>query len=230
MALIMPPYEFPREMPLRKGFHPFESGQFEPSYGLVRAPTRGSRVQVVNVATPLWAMEFASHVMPHDEAQAYLAWMQSLRGGARLFKAWHPLCKYPYAYREGWGSLVHADGSTPFSGSGVLSSIGEQRDAVTVADLPAGFKLTFGDMLSIPLGATGRSLHRVMVPATANGLGVAVVTIEPSIPLSLAIGEAPPAVLFEKPWCLAVIDADSIRGPWQPGAFGRVSFSAVQTF
>lgn len=230
MSLTLPEYTFPIEMPLRNGFHPFESGEFEPDYSLVRSPTRGGRVQVANVGPSLWKMEFASHVLDHIEAQEYLAWLQSLRGGARLFKAWHPMCAYPYWYRNGWGDLVHAGGSTPFSGSGELNSIGTQRDQITVTNLPNGFKLACGDMLSMPLGASGRTLHRVMVPVTANGLGVAVIRIEPSIHISMSVAEPAQEVLFHKPYCLAVVDADSIRGPWQPGRFGRVQFSAVQTF
>jgi len=223
MTLTMPSYEFPREMPLRGGLHPFESATFEPSYGQVRAPTRGSRVQVANVSPSLWTMEFTSHLMEMDEAQAYLAWLQSLRGGARLFKAWHPMCRFPQAYPDGWGSL-------PFDGKGTLASIDAARDKITVGDLPPGFKLLPGDMLSIPLGTTGRTLHRVMMPATASGAGAATITVEPTIPIALTVAEPAQEVLFEKPWCLAVVDADSIRGPWTSGTLGRVSFSAVQTF
>lgn len=222
MALTMPDYTFPRDMPLRNGFHPFESAQFEPIYGQVSAPTRGGRVQVANVMPPLWGMEFSSHLMPSDEAQDYLSWIQSLRGGGRLFKAWHPLCKYPRAYPAGWKS--------GFDGTGILTNIAAQRDEISVSDLPAGFKLMCGDMLSIPVGTTGRTLHRVMMPATASGLGVITAKVEPFIPLAVAVESGGPEVLFEKPWCLAVIDASSIRGPWEKGGFGRVSFSAVQTF
>src|SRR5690606_36107334 len=132
MSLTMPPYTFPREMPLRNGFHPFESGQFEPIYTQVSAPTRGGRVQVANVAPPVGGMEFTSHLMPADEAQEYLSWLQSLRGGARLFKAWPPLCRYPRAYPDGWES--------GFDGIGTLINIAAQRDEITVADVPPAFK------------------------------------------------------------------------------------------
>lgn len=230
MTLTLPAYEFPREMPLRGGSHPFESGTFEPVYTQGQAPTRGGRVQVANLGPSLWQMEFTSHVMGEQEAQGYLAWLQSLRGGARLFKAWHPLCEYPQEYPGGWGSMVHAGGSTPFSGSAVLASISTGRDEIGVTDLPASFKLVPGDMLSIPMASSGRTLHRVMEAVTASGAGGATIRVEPAIPLSMTVGDPAQAVLFHKPWCLAVVDASSISGPWSAGRFGRVSFSAVQTF
>jgi hypothetical protein len=223
MSLVLPAYEFPRAMPLLNGHHPFESAQFEPMYGVVRAPTRGSRVQVANVTPTVWAMEFTSHLMEWKDAQAYLAWLQSLRGGARQFKAWHPLCKYPQEYPDGWGDLS-------FDGTGTLSNIATARDQITVGSVPSGMKLTPGDMVSIPLGSTGRSLHRIMESATVSGGGSVTLRVEPIIPIGLTVTSPAAEVLFEKPWCLAVVEAESIRGPWQPGQIGRVSFSAVSTF
>lgn len=222
MLLTMPSYTFPRDMPLLNGFHPFETAQFEPMYGIVRAPTRGARIQVANVTPTIWAMEFVSHQMYWEDAQGYLAWLQSLRGGARQFKAWHPLCRYPQEYPDGWGDMS-------FDGIGVLTNIGSGRDQITVGDVPTGFKLRPGDMCSIPIGESGRSLHRIMETATAT-LGSVTLRIEPFLPIAITVSSPAPDVLFEKPWCLAVVDAESISGPWQPGKIGRVSFKAASTF
>ena len=133
--LIMPAYEFPREMPLRwDGVHPFETASFDPFYQQSSAPTMGSRQQVANLGPDLWAMEFTSHAMGFEEAVQYGAWLQSLRGGTRLFKAWHPLFKYPQAYPNGWAGLVIAGGSTPFAGVAELTDIGRM---LGVADMEA---------------------------------------------------------------------------------------------
>lgn len=229
-SLIMPTYSFPRDMPLRwDGFPPFETATFQPLYAQAAAPTRGSMIQVVNLAPDLWTMQFQSHVLALDEAMQYQAWLQSLRGGARLFKAWHPLCEFPQAYQDGWEDLLV--GASPFTGAGTLADIGVQRDTLDISELPVDFALTAGDMLSIPLGATSRTLHRVMVDAVADGAGDVTVYVEPTIPLSLSVDSpADQEVLFEKPYCLAVVDAASIQGPWQSPMLARVSFNATQTF
>lgn len=230
-ALIMPPYTFPREMPVRwDGAPPFERATFKPGYTQAKAPTRGALVQVVNLAPDLWVMEFSSHVMDFDEGQEYLAWLQSLRGGTRLFKAWHPLLEYPRAYVDtGWTGLVVAGGATPFAGTGSLLAIALQRDGVSIGGLPAGFELKIGDQLSLELPGGSRSLHAVMEEATADIDGEVDLTIEPIVPLSATLSPAP-EVLFHKPWCFATLDADSVSGPWEPGQIARVSFRAEQSY
>lgn len=230
-GLIMPSYQFPREMPLRwDGVHPFESATFDPLYAQSVSPTRGSMIQVVNLAADLWRMTFQSHVLEADEALQYLSWLQSLRGGARLFKAWHPLLEFPQAYPDGWDGLTLADGGDPFTGTAVLADIETLRDGVSLAGLPEGFDFSVGDMLSIAMGAASRTLHRVMEAATSDGDGEVDLTVEPIIPLSLTVSSPGQEVLLEKPYCLAVVDAASIQGPWQGGRIGRVQFNATQTF
>jgi hypothetical protein len=227
-GLIMPAYTFPRDMPLRSdGKHPFEQASFDPSYTQATAPTRGSMIQVVNLGPDLWAMTFQSHILDEEEAHQYQAWLQSLRGGARTFKAWHPMLEFPQAYAEGWGDL-EVD-SNPFSGSCTLDAIAGTRDELSLVDLPDNFEFSIGDMVSIAMGSS-RTLHRVMEAATANGDGEVDITIEPIAPLALEVESPAQEVLLERPYCLAVVDAKSIRGPWQGGRLARVSFNAIQTY
>ncbi len=213
-------------MPLRvDGIHPFETASFDIAYTQAKAPTRGALKQVANLGPDLWVMAFQSHVLEMDQALQYQSWLNSLRGGARQFKAWHPLLEFPQAYSEtGWSEL------SGFSGSGTLTDIASSRDEIDIADLPVGFELRVGDMLSIAFGTASSTLHRVMEDATADGSGEVTLTVEPIIPLAVSVDSPGQAVLFERPYCIAVVDADTIQGPWQSNMIGRVSFNAAQSF
>lgn len=231
MSLLIPAYTFPRDMPLRAdGVHPFQALSFDIEYVQAKAATRGSLAQVANLAPDYWVMEFNAHPLSEREGMQYHAWLQSLRGGSRLFKAWHPLLKFPQAYSEaGWSGLVIAGGATPFAGLGALTDITSGRDEITVGALPASFELLTGDMLSIPMPGSQRSLHRIMADATASSGGNVTLRVEPTIPLG--IEESPsPEVLFEKPYCLAVVDAATIRGPWDGHGHTSISFRAAQSY
>lgn len=219
----------PREMPtMANGFMPFNSAEFEPLYNQSKAATRGSKAQVANLAPELWQMSFASPTVHSDVAMDYLAWISSLDGGEILFKAWHPHLRFPRNYKRGFGGLTLADGATPFDGTCAVESIGTQLDTITLVSVPKTFSLQRYDMVSMPFGPS-RTLHRLIAPAVANNLGKITVTVRPRVPISFM---ASPEVIatFVKPWCLAVIDASSIRGPFGEGQTGSVSFSAVQTY
>jgi hypothetical protein len=84
-----------------------------------------------------------------------------------------------------------------------------------------------GDLVSVPYGTGGRTLHRVMEAVTANGSGVAVLPVEPTVPLAVTTSATCDLV---KPWCKGVIDAKSIKTKWQMGRLASVSFDAMQVF
>lgn len=225
MALIVTS-GFPRDMPERDdGVLPFENASFDPLYQQTKAPLRGGLVQVANIGTELWKISFKTHAMEYEDALDYAAWLHSLRGGARLFKAWHPLLAYPINYPDGFAGMTRAGGGA-FDGTCTLTAIGGSRDTITLSTLPAAYVFKRGDMVSFPMGSS-QTLHRVVASATADGTGDATLTVEPTIPLAATTSVT--AVLV-KPWCLAVLDAESVNGPFEPGQIGRVQFSAVQTF
>ena len=69
---------------------------------------------------------------------------------------------YPHAYPNGsWPTGGSFTGLTAN-----LASINANRKAITVSALPAGFKLSVGDYISITVG-TRKDLHQVMEAATA---------------------------------------------------------------
>lgn len=211
---------FPRDLPEPFVWRP---GKFELTYVQARNPTRGGLVQVVNLAPDYFSMIYETRPLHEGQVEVFRAWWSSLRGGARLFKAFDPVREYPLAYPNGFAGLTV--GGSPFSGSGTLTAIGSLRNTVTVSDLPENFVISEGDKLSFGYGSSGQSLLRVVEAATANDDGVAVATIEPVVPLGVATGVP---VSFFRPWCKAVIDASSFAVNWQLGRRGSVSFSATQ--
>lgn len=218
---------FPRDLPELPGDRLlFARAKFDPMYQQSAAVARGGLAQVANIGSDLWSMSYATAPLDYQTGLEYLAWLQSLRGGARTFKAWHPLRRYPYAYPGGVAALTRAGGGA-FDGSCTLTTIGTNRDTITLTTLPANFVFSVGDMVSFPMGASSRCLVRVLEAVTATGLGQAVLTVEPYLPLAAATGVTATVV---KPWCLAVVDAKSISGPMEPGYMQPVSFQAVQTY
>lgn len=219
---------FPADMPERDdGVMPFNTASFDPLYQQDRAPTLGSEIQVTNLGPDLWNMKFSTPSIYCDDALEYLAWLHSLRGGARFFKAWHPLLKYPRNYPRGFDGLVRHSGGA-FDGSAAISDFGEQLDTVTFEDLPHGLVFKRGDMFSYRFGSR-QYLHRIMAPVISDTLGHATVTIEPTLALSFTTS---PSVIasFVKPWCLASYDPSSLSGPFTEGGFGSVTFQALQSY
>jgi hypothetical protein len=217
---------FPRDLIEFGGKAPFRAVSFEPQFLQVVAPTRGGLAQVANVGPELWRIKYETRAMNKADAAEFSAWAQSLRGGAKLFKAYHPQRALPQAYPGGFGSLTKAAGGSFAAGTGSLTAIGTTRDTITVNGLPASFALNVGDMLSYPIGDT-RALHRVMEDATGNGSGVVTLTVEPTVPLAATTSVS---VLFLKPYCHAVIDARSfeMRSDISGGSVGR--FDAYQVY
>lgn len=214
---------FPRDLPEP---HRMRQVRFEPVYTQVRAPTRGGLVQVANVGADLWSARYETVPLREAEAEAWKAWLHSLRGGARLFKMWHPLRRYALAYPGGYAGLDRAGGGA-FDGTANLDAIGVARDTVTIDTLPQSFVLTVGDLISIPLGVGHRTLHRVVEGGTSGVGGSVTVTVEPTVPLGATTDST---VDLEKAWCYGVLDPRTVSGPWQVGRIAAVSFEALQVY
>lgn len=219
---------YPRDLPERSdGVLPVAKGDFDIAYNQAVAPLRGSSPQVANLGDDLWKVDYATVNLKHSEALQFSAWLRSLDGGLRTFKAWDPRLKYPQAYKAGFGELVKAGGGA-FDGSCTVTGFAETLDSVTINGLPNAFQLTIGDMVSFAWAGT-RLLFQLMDSVVANGSGVAVLPIRPLLPISFAITPTVSGT-FVKPWCLAIVDASSVKGPFQVGQSGPISFSANQTF
>jgi hypothetical protein len=206
---------------------PFRAATFEQLYFNAQSPTRGALQQVVDLAPTLWQMRFETYPMREIDAEAWKAWLASLRGGKRTFKAWSPMREFALAYPKGYGALTRAAGGSFEDGTANLSVIASARDEITLTTLPADFKLSDGDMISIPFATTKRCLVKVVEGAIASSSGVASVGIEPVLPLGIVISTT---VDLLRPHCVAVLDPASVTGPWQVGRRAPITFAAVSSY
>lgn len=209
---------YPRDLPTA---HRITGMEFRPSYMQTRAPTRGSLEQAADLAPAVWKGIFQTALLSQSEADEWEAWLESLNGNQRTFKMFSPLKHYLRAYPDGYGALS-------WDGIGDVVSVAGGLDAITIDGVPAGLVIGLGDMLSFSASSKQR-LHRVVEAGTANGGGVVTVGVRPLIGPSPAENAE---VLFLKPWCLATVDANSIRAPWTTQkrlGTATVAFDAYQT-
>jgi len=159
--------------------------------------TGGGNPAAASLAPPLWRARFQTPRLGDADAGTWTAWISALRGGLRMFKGVPR--RWPITYPAGFAGLTV--GGSPFSGSGSISAIATSRDQISISGLPAGFVLQAGDYLSVP-SASRQLLHLVTESGTANGSGVASVSIEPVLRQGITTGAA---VLAASPWCEMVL-------------------------
>lgn len=192
------------------------SSSFLPLYTQSQAPTRGGGQQVVNLAPDLWQIDY-SMAFGEADAKAFLALLQSLRGGLKPFRALDPTARRPRLYGGNW---------SPWNGAATMTAVGTQLDTITLAGLGSNLALSPGDLLSIAYADGTQSLHKVMEPVTANGIGEATITVEPTVRPGWPSTAG--AVTFRDPWCKAIIDPGSLSTRWGLGRQCDINFKAVQ--
>lgn len=210
---------FPRDFPLGGVF----TG--ECAFDLVRVQTRNlpgnSTPDVADVADPYWRGQWSTTVTSRQAYAEWAAWLDSLRGGLRLFKGRPNRHRFPMTYPRGFAGLtVDAE---PFTGLGNLVSIGASRDSVTIDGLPDGFTLLVGDWFSIPVGSR-QHIHRIVEGGSAAD-GKTTVYCEPIINPSVAAGEVP--VRVDTPYCDMAL-AEPPQLPRNPIKGGTISFTGQQ--
>ena len=183
---------FPRAFPLCAFT---EQSSFELVFQQSRSLTGGGSPDVADVGPPMWEGKWSTRTLSRSEFAEWDAWLESLRGGLRLFKGRPNRHRWPLAYPKGFSGLEFE--GKPFSGSANLGLIGATRDTVTFDELPVGFVLSVGDWFSIPCGSR-QCLHRILEGGTADTTGVADVTCEPVIRPGI-VTDIP--VLFDAPYC-----------------------------
>jgi hypothetical protein len=211
---------FPRDMPTLR-FRPGSTLAIERQ--LAQSPTRGALVQVAELGTPIWKARYQTVPVREAVGLQWEAWLASLRGGARTFRAVHPFRRTALAYPGGYGGLTRHGGGA-FDGTCTLSAVATPLDAVTLSGLPSTFVLSVGDLLSFSPAGSRQALHRVVEGGTASA-GVLVVGVEPALKPGATIGAT---VSMLSPWAKAVVDQKTIRIDWQAPALATVTFEAWQ--
>ena len=212
---------FPRDL-----IEPFRvrSCTFEPMEIEARNAARGGQIQIVSLGPTVWSIKYESVPLLEADAAAWEAWLSSLRGGLRTFKAWHPLRRYARAYPAGYGGLTRHGGGS-FDGTATRSTIGAGLDTVLLTGLPSTFAVKVGDMVSWAHSATNQALHRVVEDATASA-GQVTLAVEPLIRPS----PTGTVASLEKAWCHAVLDRTAGGIRWSPATRTAVlTLQATQT-
>lgn len=192
-----------------------------------RATTRGGDPQAIELASPLWNMRYRTIPLSEADAETVDAWLASLRGGAKKFKAWSPLRQWPLAYPTGFGGQTRQGGGS-FDGTATITATAGTLDSVTINTLPSTFKITTGDLVSIGYASGARTLHKAMETVTASA-GAASFAVEPVLLPGGPVGTAG-AVTFAAPWCYATLDAGKPDVSWIHGRMAQISFNATQAY
>lgn len=200
-----------------------QDGDFDLDPSEITAPTWGGLVQSVNQGRRLWRMSYVTRPLREEEAFGLLADLRALKGSVRPFKALDPLRRFAIAYPGGYTGMTKAGGGA-FNGTAKLDAVAETLDAVTLDNLPAGFVLKKGDLLSFAFGSTRQALHSVVEAGTANGSGVATVGVEPSVVPGFTLDAD---VALADPWCKARLTAKPTQRRMANRKF-VVSFAAIQ--
>lgn len=203
------------------------------------APEASGRQGGVQAGWPLWAARYEIDRSDPDSADLWQAFFDRLRGRQRRFYAIDPTRRFPKAYRFGFGGLVRAGTSTAFTGpatswSQTITAGGDAQ--LTLNGLPAGLVIGIGDMIGFRWDAAGepggnmmrRTVMRAVLPATANGSGVAVVTADP--PLNTGIVPAGAIAHLDDPAAvMQLVPEDSQLGPvGSGGILAGATITAIQ--
>lgn len=199
------------------------------------APEASGRQGGVQAGFPLWSVRYEFDKTDPDSADLWQAFFDRLRGRIRRFYAIDPTRRFPKLYRFGFGDLVRAGTSTPFTGPATSWSQSIDADGnalLTLNGLPAGMQVSVGDLIGFRWDASGvaagnmmrRTMTRAVLPATASGSGVAVVTVEP--PLNTALVPSGAVAHFDSAACVMQLAPDnSDLGPI--GAGGILSGGSI---
>lgn len=193
---------------------------FDLGYRQEQSHTAGGRTLVKDLGPQLWRLSAQSKVLRPNELDYWRARLKALENGMKTFWGYSLSRTYPISYPKGsWPTGGAFDGV-----SASLASINANRKAVAIDDLPAAFKLSVGDYISID-----GDLHQVMEPATANGGGLTPqFEIRPHLWPDMAIGSPAPEVSVYRPACLMMIVPGSISAPADLTGRGSVSFQAIE--
>jgi hypothetical protein len=193
---------FPRSLP---AFANMKTALFRLMQYVAVTPLRNGKMPATELGQAYWKGFFETRPLNRWEFGEFAACWDSMRGGVKTFKANDPMRPYPNAYRAGFGGLTRAGGGA-FDGTADVTAL--TASTIALATLPAGFVVTAGDYVGLTEGSL-IGLYRIIEAVTANGSGVATVTVEPKI---LSAFTAAAVANFEKPPAEFVIDHDSWDG------------------
>lgn len=199
-------------------------GSTDLAYQQAQSITGGAQPNVADLGPAYWVFDYTFGIHGREMIAAFSAWLSSLDGGLRAFKAvpirGGKLYKWPLSRPTGFtGLLVSA---VQWTGLGNLSAIATGKEAVTINQLPNGLVLNPGDYISFAVGSK-QHLHQIVEGGTVASNAVTVGVrpyVRPNATTSVS-------VRFESPYCDAVIMGKPSK-PQDDRTTGSVSFQAAQ--
>lgn len=146
------------------------------------------------IGWPLWEMSLAwGPGMTEAEAEAWVAFVTSLRGATRQLYAYNPRRRYPLSRPTGVTGLVRTTGGGTLTSTGDAASwsVNAGRDVVTLTNMPVGYRLRPGDLVGWRWSSDTRfTACKCLEDVTAAaGTGNIVMTVEPPLHASVpAVG------------------------------------------
>lgn len=191
---------------------------FDLSESSVSVETGGGEILRSDVGPRLWEGSVSLLIAEHRDQAAITAKINTLRQAGREFYVFDPTLKAP---------RLDPDASILGSATPTISSIATDNRHLSIEGLPAGYKLSAGDMLSFVYDGR-QALHQVVVGAAANSGGITgLIEVIPHIRPTAAIGAD---VTLHQPVCKAVMLPDTVNTGAKSGNLTRgVSFKFRQT-
>lgn len=148
------------------------------------------------LAPPLWSAEITLRRMPSVRAEGIAARIRRLRGASETFLFRNPYVCGPRSDPVG---TIFADSNA------AVSAISTERDAISVAGLPSGYRLTVGDKLQITdsVDSTLIAFLEVGAEKSAGSGGIlSLVPVFPLVPNWVTVGDT---VTVIRPACKCIM-------------------------
>lgn len=188
------------------------------------ASAGGRVINRSQVNDPVWRCSVETYTLRAPGRAEWGAWKNSLLGGLRSFLVVDSRRRWPLAYPD---ARAPAQISAGWAGTASVTALGA-GGMLTLAGLPAGYKLTAGDRIGLEQGTPlRRGYYEVMESVTASGAGVVAVPVAPFLHATIFTTAA--VARLWQPRCECVIDWQSWRD--QTGgvpSMGTMNFEAWQ--
>lgn len=166
--------------------------------------TEGGEVMTASIGARLWqgALSIrANTYLTADQIQSKIELLQQTGGAFNVGDK-----KRAYPQNDPTGAILGAAAPT-------ISAINANSRDIGITGLPASYRITEGDLMTIPYGSSPvrYGLHRAQATVTANGSGlIAAIEVAPPIRPGVIVGSS---VVLARPYCKAVIVPGSVTMP-----------------
>lgn len=182
--------------------------------------TGDGRVWQAELAPPLWTASITVSPGYHETLKNINAKLRKLHGSQEAFFLYDPTSMYPAS---------NPTGSALVGRTITVSGINANRDSIAITGLPANFKITAGDKMTVtystnPVRYAFLEFSEGMTASAGGALPLTAVF--PFVPTGIANGNS---VTLSKPFCKMIL----MPGSYNPGQSvyrltSGVSFRAIQ--